>query len=91
MQGSQLTYHLLNRFEVTAPGVDLRQIEIEGYEPAEILERLEMLRLTGLIDILAACDKGRRPYSGMIVGLTTAGAELLDTMRPKQQQKVEIK
>lgn len=91
MQASQLTYHLLSRFEFTVPGVDLQQIEVEGYEPAEVLEQLEMLRLSGLVEVLAARDKGRRLYSGMVVGITQAGAELLDTMRPKQLEKIPLK
>lgn len=90
MPASQLTYHLLNKFEVTKPGVDLRQIEVEGYEPAEVLERFEMLRVSGLVEVLAARDKGHRLYSGMVVGITQAGAELLDTMRPKQPEKIQV-
>lgn len=91
MQATKLTYHLLKKFELTAPGVDLRQIAIEGYASDEILACLEMLRLTGLVEVLTAHDKGGRLYSGMIVGLTPAGAELLDAMRPKQGQKVPVK
>lgn len=90
MQATKLTYHLLKKFEFTAPGVDLRQIAVEGYESEEILARLETLRLAGLVEVLAAHDKGGRLYSGMIVGLTPAGGELLDTMRPKQGQKVLV-
>jgi hypothetical protein len=44
-----------------------------------------------LVEVLAARDKGHRLYSGMVVGITQAGAELLDTMRPKQAEKIPLK
>jgi hypothetical protein len=81
MQPCQLTYHLLEKFSVATPGVDLQRLEMENYPSLAVLTRVEELQLAGLMDVVVAYDKLRKPYSGAIVGLTQAGTALLAKMQ----------
>lgn len=81
MHFCELTYQLLEKFEIAMPGVDPRRLEVAGYANEKVLERLEMLRSNGFADAIAAHDKAGKPYAGMIIGLTQAGFDLLGAWR----------
>ncbi|WP_368565390.1 hypothetical protein [Pseudoxanthomonas sp. UTMC 1351] len=86
MQRCQLTYHLLEKFSVVTPGVNLQRLEMKSYPCQDVLARMEELQMAGLMDVVSASDKLRKPYSGAIVGLTEAGAALLAKMRDQPPQ-----
>ncbi|WP_368566237.1 hypothetical protein [Pseudoxanthomonas sp. UTMC 1351] len=83
----ELTYRLLEKFEIAVPGVDPTRLEVAGYPNEKVLEELEMLRSNGLADAIAAHDKVGKPYAGMIIGLTQAGSDLLGAWRCGQRDR----
>jgi hypothetical protein len=87
MQTCKLTYHLLEKFEIATPGVSPARLELSGYSSEDIQEKLEMLHSNGLTNVIAARDKLGKPYTGMIIGLTQAGSELLERSRRSQLHK----
>lgn len=87
MQDSQLTYHLLTTFEVAMPGVNLRCLQVDGYQNKEVVTRLEAMQSGGLAKVSVARDKMGRPYGGVVVGLTPSGQELLHAMRSIRRKR----
>lgn len=81
MHNNPLTYLLLERFAIAAPGIDSENIEVAGYRNDEVLAWFEWMQSNGLIHAVVANDKLGRPYAGMVVGLTPAGSTLLAKFR----------